>query len=101
MPPREDGAGRLCWLMSAIAGAWAWQPAKQREEVATTLGISYLTYAKHRAEMPALDMAVADAMPELMDTIARTLSTRANKRICKRLGIPYYPHYHEPSNLPF
>lgn len=101
MPAREDGPGRLCWLMSAIAGSWSWQSLKQREESAITLGLSYLTYAKHRSELPPLEMAVADAMPELMDLIARTLPTPANKRICKKLGIPYNPAYHLPDNCPF
>lgn len=101
MPAVNDGAARICWLASAIAGGWLWQTPAQREETALTLGASYLTFAKRRSEMPAMEMEVADAFPELMDVIARTLPVRANKRLCKKLGIPYHRHYRDNANLPF
>jgi hypothetical protein len=95
IPAVNDGPGRICWLASAIAGAWRWQTPKQREDSAVGLALSYLTFAKRRAEMPEHDMAVADSYTELFDLIASTLNAKANKRICKRVGIPYNPAYHQ------
>jgi hypothetical protein len=54
--------------------------------------------------MPAADGALLDFYPELIQDIAQTLPAKANKRICKRLGVPYNPAYHQqlqPNDLPF
>lgn len=104
MPGVEDGPGRICWLASAIAGAWRWQNPKQREETAIGLALSFLTFASRRAEMPPHDMAVAESFPELFELIACSLDEKANKRICRRLKIPYNPAYlQQPAanDLPF
>ncbi len=101
IPGRDDWPGRLCWLASAIAGAWRWQTPSEREAAVIALGLSYLEFCKRRREMPPEDGAVLDFYPELLDVIARTLSAKANKRVCKRLGIPYNPLYHQSQEAPF
>ena len=105
MPPVEDGPGRLCWLASVIAGGWRWETPKQRQASAIGLAESFLSLVPRRREMPAFDIAVAESFPELFELIACTLDAKANKRICRRLKIPYNPAYHQkavPDNdLPF
>lgn len=104
IPTREDWPGRICWLASAIAGAWRWQNPAEREDAAIALGLSYLAFAKRRSEMPPEDVLLLDFYPDLLQDIAQTLNTKANKRICRRLGLAYNPYYHQkpqPNDLPF